>query len=206
MRLVIDGEVVTTEAAGIAQALDLARERAAEAGRTIIEVHADGRPAGTLLDAPSEGTEGVAELGVTTADTGLFLAETLREAGDALNRVRTDQKQAADQLDQGEVAGALGSLRPVIEGWQMVRTVVDQSAALLGVDLQELPVGGGSASDLIQSLASDLVALRDAVSHEDWSALGDVLGFDLEERAAAWLGLIDALVRRAEGSPAKDPA
>ena len=32
MKLIIDGEVVTTQAPGIAQALDIARERAAKAG------------------------------------------------------------------------------------------------------------------------------------------------------------------------------
>lgn len=199
MRVTMDGQTVTDHAAGIAQALDLVRRKAHELGRLVIEVSADGQPAGELLDRMPQDTAGVSELGVTTAEKSLFLRETLLDARDTLERTRADQQSAAAQIDSGEVAQALQALRAIVEGWQLVRSVVDQAAALLGVPLHQLRAGDTPGDEVIRALAGDLVALRDAVSREDWSALSDTLACDLDARADQWLGLIAVLTDRAAG-------
>jgi hypothetical protein len=195
----MDGQTISEDAAGVAQALELARHKADELGRLVIEVLADGQPAADLLDRLPQDPAGVAELGVTTADKSLFLRETLFDARDALDRTRADQQAAAGLVDSGEVAQALGSLRSIVEGWQLVRSVVDQAATLLDVPLHQLRSNDTPGDEIIRALAGDLVALRDAVSREDWSALSDTLACDLDARAEQWLGLIAALTDRAAG-------
>jgi hypothetical protein len=195
----MDGQTISEDAAGVAQALELARHKADELGRLVIEVLADGQPAADLLDRLPQDPAGVAELGVTTADKSLFLRETLFDARDALDRTRADQQAAAGLVDSGEVAQALGSLRSIVEGWQLVRSVVDQAATLLDIPLHQLRSNDTPGDEIIRALASDLVALRDAVSREDWSALSDTLACDLDARAEQWLGLIAALNDRAAG-------
>jgi hypothetical protein len=195
----MDGQTISEDAAGVAQALELARHKADELGRLVIEVLADGRPAADLLDRLPQDPAGVAELGVTTADKSLFLRETLFDARDALDRTRADQQAAAGLVDSGEVAQALGSLRSIVEGWQLVRSVVDQAATLLDIPLHQLRSNDTPGDEIIRALANDLVALRDAVSREDWSALSDTLACDLDARAEQWLGLIAALTDRAAG-------
>lgn len=205
MKLVIDGVTVADRVDGIAAALETARVRAEQAGRLIIEVQADGRPAMDLVDQHPEGDAGVAELGVVTADKGLFLRETLLDAREGMEGTRTDQRDAATAIDRGDVAAALSALRTIVEGWQGVRSIIEQSAILGGVSLSELPVGGGqegeSAEGVMRGLSPELVALRDAVTTEDWSTLSDVLGADLDARAERWSALIDALVARIGGKP-----
>lgn len=193
MKLIMDGEVVSGDAGGVAHALDLAREHAARSGRLIIEVYADGSPAGALLDAPPADAAGVGELGVTTADRSLFLGETLRDALDALDAVAAQQKHASESIDRGAIADAVGAVRSVVEGWQSVRAVVEQSSMLLGIDAESLDAEGS-----IAGFSSDLVSMRDALSREDWSALGDVLGYDLAERAGSWRSLIESLIARTD--------
>lgn len=199
MRVTMDGQTISEDAAGVAQALELARHKADELGRLVIEVLADGQPAADLLDRLPQDPAGVAELGVTTADKSLFLRETLFDARDALDRTRADQQAAAGLVDSGEVAQALGSLRSIVEGWQLVRSVVDQAATLLDIPLHQLRSNDTPGDEVIRALANDLVALRDAVSREDWSALSDTLACDLDARAEQWLGLIAALTDRAAG-------
>lgn len=199
MRVTMDGQTISEDAAGVAQALEMARHKADELGRLVIEVLADGQPAADLLDRLPQDPAGVAELGVTTADKSLFLRETLFDARDALDRTRADQQSAAGLVDGGEVAQALGSLRSIVEGWQLVRSVVDQAASLLEVPLHQLRAGDTPGDEVVRALAGDLVALRDAVSREDWSALSDTLACDLDARAEQWLGLIAALTDRAAG-------
>lgn len=194
MKLIIDGQAVG-EVDGVSAAIEMARARAAELGRLIIEVQADGSPAGELLDAPESGS-GVGELGVVTADKSLFLRETLRDARDALESTRADQRRGAALIDKGEVGEAIGALRSIVEGWQAVRTVVDQAAALGDVQLDTLTAGELSGVELFNALTADLIALRNAVGGEDWSALSDVLAFDLDERAAQWGVLIETLITR----------
>lgn len=200
MRVTMDGQTITDEAAGIAQALELARQKADELGRLVIEVLADGQPATDLLDHPPHDAAGVTELGITTAEKSLFLRETLFDARDALERTRQDQKQAADLIDAGEVAQALGSLRTIVEGWQLVRSVLDQSATLCGLGLHQLRAADTTGDEVVKALATDLISLRDAVSREDWSALSDVLACDLDARAEQWLALIMHLSDRAAGA------
>lgn len=197
MKLIMDGQTVADDVAGVSQAIDLARDKAAELGRLIIEVKADGHAADALLDAMPEDTAGVGELGVTTADRVSFLTETLHDAKDVLDRVRIDQKQAADMIDRGQVNDANTALGAVMEGWQAVRTVVDQTAALMAIDLHSFEVNGAAAADVVSGFAQDLVELRTAVTNEDWSALGDVLGYDLEERAQAWSALLGGMIAHA---------
>ena len=197
MRVTMDGQIITEDAAGVAQALELARAKAAELGRLVIEIQADGEPAAELLDRMPEDPAGVTELGVTTAEKSLFLRETLFEARDALERTRKDQQRAAELVDAGEVAQAVGSLRAIVEGWQIVRSVVDQASTLAGVPVSQLRADQTPGGEAVRALAADLVALRDAVSNEDWSALSDTLACELDERAAQWLALIADLSERA---------
>jgi len=199
MRVTMDGQTISEDAAGIAQALELARQKADELGRLVIEVLADGQPAADLLDRLPQDPAGVAELGVTTADKSLFLRETLFDARDALERTRQDQRQAAALIDAGELAQALGSLRTIVEGWQLVRSVLDQSATLCGLGLHQLRAADTTGDEVVKALATDLLALRDAVAREDWSALSDVLACDLDARAEQWLAMIMHLSDHAAG-------
>ena len=199
MRVTMDGQTISEDAAGIAQALELARQKADELGRLVIEVLADGQPAADLLDRLPQDPAGVAELGVTTADKSLFLRETLFDARDALERTRQDQRQAAALIDAGELAQALGSLRTIVEGWQLVRSVLDQSATLCGLGLHQLRAADTTGDEVVNALATDLLALRDAVAREDWSALSDVLACDLDARAEQWLAMIMHLSDHAAG-------
>lgn len=221
MRVIMDGQTITEHAPDFAQGVEMARQRAAEAGRLVIEVLADGVTADELLNrlddgaasASASGSDSVAqpvaepitELGITTADKGLFLRETLLNARDALESIRGDQKRAGERIDAGQVAEALSALREIVGGWQSVRAVVDQAAALAGVPLNALTVsttaGGSMTGDrVIASLASDLSRVRDSVAREDWSLLSETLAFDLDARAAEWSVMIDAIIARTPGA------
>lgn len=207
MKVTMDGQTIADDAQGVAAALDLARRKADELGRLVIEIHADGAPAPQLLDAMPEDAAGVRELGVTTAEKGLFLRETILQARDTLERTRADQARAAELLDGGDVSGAIASLRGLVEGWQLVRSVLDQAAALAGVPLENLTAGDTTGDEAVRALAGDLVALRDAVSREDWSALSDVLACELDARAEQWLALLSSLSdRAAPDAPSGDGA
>jgi hypothetical protein len=181
------------------EAIDLARDAIKDSDRIIIDINADGAPApDAIFEGDTQGLE-FSELRFVTAKTSAFLTETAHAAKDSLELIRADQKAAAERLRTGEMEDAMQTLQGVMEGWQAVRDVVDQVAQLASIDLGSLQAGDTKGDELIASLGASLTEVRDTLKGEDWASLGDAVEYDLDELAAKWSTLLDALIARAEG-------
>lgn len=184
------------QADSIEAAFELARKHTESAGRLIIDISADGDPIDeALLDnPPSDSTAGIQQLRLTTTDHRAFLTETIHSAKEALTLTREDQSQAADLLRTGELENAAESLRAVLEGWQAVRDVVGQSAALAGIDINELSFEGTTGAACVEKLSKTLEEILATLGRQDWSALGDALEYDLDEQAVCWDRMLDEMI------------
>ncbi len=193
MQIWIDTEQVETSDT-IEQALDTARAHAEQTGRLIVEINADGKPLDdSLFENPAASTPDIAELRFVTVDPIAFMNQTLDDTRLSLESTKAEQIVVASQIQSGELSNAIELLGPVLEGWHAVRDVVDQLSALAGVDLHTLDIDGVSATECINGLAKALGEIRDALANEDWSSMGDLLEYNLDEQASTWMSLIDAL-------------
>jgi hypothetical protein len=198
MRVYID-ETELDSNASIADALDAARDHAESTGRLIVDIHADGEPIDdALLDTPPTDNAGINELRLTTTDPVAFLMETFASARESLALVREDQSTAADHLRTGELEPAVESLNAILTGWQAVGEVVAQSAELAEIDLNAFDFDGTNASSTIDKLSETLFEIRTNLTHQDWSALGDAIEYDLDELATQWDTLLGALAKRVQ--------
>lgn len=198
MRVYID-ETELESNASIAEALDAARDHAESTGRLIVDIHADGEAINDeLLDNPPSDNAGISELRLTTTDPVAFLMETFASARESLALVREDQSTAADLLRTGELEPAVESLNAILTGWQAVGDVVAQSAELAEIDLNTFEFGGTNASTTIEKLSETLFEIRTNLTHQDWSALGDAIEYDLDELANQWDTLLGALAQRVQ--------
>lgn len=196
MRVFIDQTELNTNPS-IADALDAAREHAENAGRLIVDIHADGEAIDDeLLDNPPSDSAGINELRLTTTDPVAFLVETFASARESLGLVREDQSTAADHLRKGELEPAVESLNAILTGWQAVGEVVAQSAELADIDLNSFEFEGTTASAAIEKLGDTLFEIRTNLTHQDWSSLGDAIEYDLDDLAKQWDALLDALAQR----------
>ena len=196
MRVWID-ETELQGCAGIEDALEKARVHSEEHGRLIVDIDADGQPIDdALLDAPPADAAGISELRMRTTDPIAFLTETLASARESLVLVREDQGQAADHLRTGQMEPAVESLMAVLTGWHAVRDVVDQTAALAEIDLGSFEYKGSSADANITKLSETLSEIKDSLTRQDWSSLGDAIEYDLDEQAQEWDGMLDAMAQR----------
>lgn len=196
MRVTIDNTEIQTSHS-IADALDAAREHAEKSGRLIVDISADGEPIDdALLDNPPEDSGGIKHLELTTTDPVAFLVETFTSARESLTLVREDQGTAADHIRTGALEPAIESLNAIMTGWQAVGDVVSQAAELADIDLNAFTFADTSAGECINKLSETLFEIRTNLTHQDWSALGDSIEYDLDEQAQQWDALLEALTQR----------
>lgn len=182
-------------------AVRAAVEKAAAAGRVIVEVHADGRrlPDELIVSPPDEAVGG--ELRFTSAHPRELVRTVLRDAAGALGNVLPIQRQCAEALQVGRQQDALAQLTEVIQTWQAIREALDSSVQLLGVPLERFSASAGGGPDLAAldtALIGRLKEIDRALRSQDWSALADVLAYDMGDEAERWQVLLTGAADRLE--------
>lgn len=183
MQVYLDGEPVEVQGSTLSDALRAAGERLD--GRFVVSVEADGaRVPAEDLDNPPQYTPYASEMRFTSADPETMLRDLIDDSLDVIDLVRKKQQEIGEGVQRGDIAGALQSLNSVLEQWDLLKS----SAAILEQLRPRLAPEGDPA---IAGLATALTDLRDAVKGTDWSQLGDVMLYDLDEQAQAWHGLFE---------------
>lgn len=203
MRTLLDDSVLEPAPAGIAAALETARERAESAGRIIVDVFADNEPIdGALLDDPPAGDAGIAELRLVSADTKSFLSVTLADAAEHLGFAKERQDAASASIDAGDLPTATQAMQEVMAAWQTISQVAAHAAALLRLELAGVEFSHDGARvtgrECISLLQEHLTEVKRAHGQQDLSALSDAVGGDLAEDAERWGALLGELSRRVE--------
>lgn len=194
MDVYLDGQAIQVEPCSVSRALDVARERAQEAGRIVIEVRVDGTPAsGELLDRPPKDTGGISELRMLTAAPGPFVQETLLNAAELLDQTKSDQDDAAELIQRGSVEEAFAPLQRALQSWAVVQQILDRSQQLLSIDAGSVVVGDSTGMACISGLAERLKEVRRALAEEDWTALSDELAYEMDGQIDRWRQLLTAL-------------
>lgn len=209
MKVVLDGQPLP-DAPNLREALRAAIDYADAHGRIIVEALGDGEPLSEAMMADPDLAEGTTkELRLSSADPRPFVARALREGVEVLRRVRAEQEKAASALQSGRMDEALGVMSGVLGAWQNVREVLEGAMGVLRVDLSGLEVTisrrgqreRSSAAARAAALAELLRRARECVQCEDWSALADLVGFDLDLESKAWEGMLGELAALVERAP-----
>ncbi len=191
MQTFLDNKQLGVDHGTFAAALRAAADEAARSGRVIVEATLDGSAvADDILERPPEEPLGK-ELRLISVEPRALVRVTLMDAADALDAARQEQQRSADLIQSGKVEEALAPLSAAVQTWQAVRDAVEKSAALLRIPLDSISLPGGASGtdtliELIGALAGRLEELKRSLAAEDWSALGDVLAYDLGEQAERW--------------------
>jgi hypothetical protein len=189
MNVYLDGQPLSVpEPMTFAAALRIAGGNAERKGRVLVEVQIDGSPAPDALidDPPNEPVGG--EVRMISVEPRSLVRVTLMDAVDALEAARERQRRCADLIQTGKVEEALAPLSEAIQTWQTVRDAVEKSAAMLDLKLADLSPGAADQNmdSLVAGLSARLGEIRRSLAGEDWSALADVLAYDMGEQAEHW--------------------
>jgi len=185
-----------SDAPDLNAALEQARVHAETTGRLIVDILVDGQPApDEIFENEPEGLGPINELRFTTANTNELIAETAQTAIESIELLKDDLDQGAQQIRSGDLQDAMETMRSIMESWQAMRDIVDQITQITSTDLTTLKVGESLGSEIIDLLSNSLSEVREALQNEDWSLLGDVIEYDLNELAVKWSALLSALIQ-----------
>jgi hypothetical protein len=204
MQVLLDGLPIAVPRPSIALAIQTAAADAVRRGRIVIEVKADGIVlSGDDLSNPSDDDSPVLELSMLSAEPRLLVRQTVLDAADALESVRADQQHAAELIQTGNAGEALEVLQRAFITWQAARDVVARGAALLSIPLDTLALQGVPEGATFASATTSLLAhlgqLKDALGNQDWSALADIVGYDLDADAQTWHALLTSFADYIKG-------
>ena len=198
MQTYLDNKQIGPDHSTFAAGLQAAADEAAKSGRVIVEALLDGAAvADDILERPPHESLGT-ELRLTSVEPRTLVRVTLMDAADALDSARHEQQRSAELIQSGKIEDALPALSAAIQTWQAVRDAVEKSAALLQMPLDSISMPGGASGtdtliELIGALAGRLEEVKRSLAAEDWSALADVLAYDLGEQSQRWKIVLTSL-------------
>ncbi len=192
MRTYLDGELLDPPVSTLGEALAAARDRAA--GRLVVEVLADDQPIPSEhLEDPPRTSPYADVLRVTTAAASSLVKLALLDAAAMITEVRPRQIEAAQLLQSGRTPDAMDALREILEAWNSAHLAVQ-----LADESRTIESGAAvEAAAMLQESTANLTRLLNDVktrlAMKDWSALADVLEYDLSEHADRWSELLGTL-------------
>lgn len=205
MDIYLDNQPLTMEAAArpldLSDILQTAQQQVAPQGRLIVEVRIDGQPvAGHELEDLAGAPLKAEELQLITADPQELGRQTLQDVRGALLEAQEHQQNAAQKIHADELPAALEHVRVALGIWQQAEQAIRQCCTLLHVDLENIVIPGSenersrTANAVINELAQLLTQVRDDMQNQDWVALADAFSYELDDAAATWVAMIDAIL------------
>ncbi len=198
MHVELDGHRLDQQHTSVAAALAAGVDAAEAKGRIIIEAKADGvRLTDEVLSAPPDAPSQIDVLSLTSAEPRTLASVTLYDAADAAQSIRELQAVASARLQShGFDEEVLKAVQESLETWQALRDVVVQVAQVLQIDLATLELEGTEAGEPARrsaALVGKLGDLKQSLAAEDWSAVADSLGYDLEAEAGDWAAMLRSM-------------
>lgn len=196
MNAYLDDQPIALERDSLACAIRTARQAAERAGRIIVEVLVNEIPVtGEELDQASEKSLGGASVRMISADPVELVATSADAGVAALDNLSELQASAAGAFRIGRIAEAVEELDQVVGLWQSLTDLASRAAAITGEASHSNQV-----NSMLNELAPCLNEFRSALANEDWSALADLLEYDLARHAGDWRKLLRSLqgVQRAD--------
>ncbi len=202
MQVLLDDQPLAIDRPTLAAALRSAQDAARLRGRIIVEAFADGTPiSDELLSSPSDEPVSIEKLAMRSAEPRALVSFTLTDAAEALTHVAQDHDQVGRDIQAGKTQQALGKLGESIATWQAVCDILNKGATLLKLDLDALTLPDGDPTPLsgrFTAMLERLGSIRTALESQDFSALSDILLYDMAPLAREWsvtLHTIAGLVR-----------
>lgn len=199
MRIILDDHELDSISGGAAEALSAVRDVCEAQGRIITDVFLDDRHLdGADFNALAETNPPGSVLRCQSTDPHNLVVETFEYVGDALDQVSSLHESIAAHFQTGDMAEGLNELKEALTLWNSVRQGVEQGCMLVHLDVEALRLETAQVDQALTSLAERLDAIRNAVSNQDWSALSDTLGYEMQPVVEDWRTFVNLLTDRVE--------
>jgi len=190
----LDNQEVEFHADSIGSAITTATDVLGGQGRVVVEVRLGDRLL-TGLDLTGSQTRpiGSDDLWLYSANPKNLAMDTLVQVRAQLNEAPGVLQQAADLLQRDQANEAMAQVSDMIGLWLATQQAVQRSAALMGVDLDQVSVGDQTVGLLARELVGHLHTLKQVLEDRDTVALADMLAYEWPGQMQKWGQLVNTL-------------
>lgn len=166
--------------------------------RTVTEVRFDGvdQPSYRSLELARLPLAAISRLEVEMVDRTRLLRNTLGAAGNSLPVLAASACRAAASFRGNDLSGAHHQLTSLVEAVRTLTILTVASATAAGTELEYLPCGANTGSDVLGSVGVVLDSLALWQQGRDWVAVADGLEYDLAPALLQWGVVFDAMQDR----------
>jgi len=188
--------------AAVGKLVDLAKNELSGGESILLEVICDGRSVASeqLESTLAEPISKFDRIEFVSGNPRAVVVETLnatrRSIGDTFALVR----EAAEDLNSGNVATGMQRLVDCVEIWSQAHEVMINSGQLLNLNLDDLVVADKRVLEWLREPAAKLREIRDAIESRDHVLLGDILRYEMDEFLEGWEKILDAYAEHVAGS------
>lgn len=192
MKVTIDGNPVSCDMTGVTTgegAMAVLYRKVADSGRLVYRVEVNGRELSTLEEQgmDSVGVEQVHEISLTTNSPGELLRNSLAGVIELADGLRSDFAHAVEAYRTGDVQGGSSRYLGCVGGMELFFRMT--GAILEGTRTGWLPADPSeprAADSRSRETTEILERLIEYQAREDWTAMADVLEYELEPNLREW--------------------
>ena len=194
MTIYLDDQATPWKVDNVGQAIAAAMERLS-GDRLIVDVRLGPKSLkGDELDACQSQPIGDDDLHLYSANPKELATDTLEQIRIVLSEASGTLQEAADLLQRDEVASAMAMVAESISTWMQTQQAVQRSAALVGVDLEQMTVDGAPVRVITDGILTQLRELKQLLQDNDTVGLADSLAYEWPQRLESWDRLVEALI------------
>jgi len=130
---------------------------------------------------------------IETANPRQMAREVLDEVEQQLQQADQFKSEAADLLQQNQVAKAMEKLGVCFTTWQAAQESVLKTGQLLRIDLERLRVGGQSLVEILSEFSGQLRQIKDTLMDRDFVLLSDILLYETAQASKRWEEVLNAM-------------
>lgn len=205
MEIRIDGAAAQLDLSGCANLLDvteLVEASAAARNRIVTVIVVNGFP---LNDIQNETLAGFAladleHVEYTTGNPRRVAIQVLYEIGRTIPNLSGELQRIGRMIQSQDEPGAMARFQQCLDQWVELQEGIRGSTAALGIELDEVPLGAGTAADAFEELVEQLSETTEAMEAGDLLGLSDALEYEfpavLEQVQSAVYEIINLAERR----------
>ncbi|GAB4361427.1 MAG: hypothetical protein Kow00128_00190 [Deltaproteobacteria bacterium] len=199
MRVTIDGNPVSCDMTGVqdgGEAMAVLYRKVADSGRVVYRVEVNGREISTLEEQEmgSLGIGEVREISLTTNSPGELLRNSLEGVIELADGLRSDGNGAVEAFRTGDVQTGSSRYLACVGGMELFFRMT--GAILDGIRTGYLP-SAPSGTDAVDSCSREtteiLERLMEYQKREDWTAMADVLEYELDPNLRQWKQVLEGV-------------
>jgi hypothetical protein len=164
-------------------------------GRVVTAARLDGvdEPSFREPSVSKRPLDAVAVIEVDAETPATLLAEAIGEASSGLEQLCRHALAVGRQFRGHDLAPAQQGLFELVQGLQVLTSLIATVSAVLQTDMNSLMWEGKPISSLLDGLGRHLESLIDAQQREDWLTVADIVEFDIEPALRSCRPLLNAL-------------